>query len=289
MVVQTLSLEQKRFLEAPFSPDEIKRAVWDSGSEKAPGPDGFTFGFIKRYWDFMAEDVISMVQHFHHDPTIPIGCNPIFISLIPKVNDPKSVKDFRPISLIGCQAKIIGKLLANRLTEVVSSVVSTEQSAFIKGRQILDGPMMLNEIVGWSKAKRRQLMVFKADFEKAYDSLSWDYLFEVMGFMGFGDAWCSWIRGLLCSARASVLVNGSPTDEFLIQRGLRQGDPLSPFLFILAMEGLHIAFKRARELNVFTGIRIGGGTEVSHFFYADDAVFLCDWSLENVKRILRIL
>ena len=96
----------------------------------------------------MAEDVIRLVQHFHHDRTIPIGCNSIFISTIPKVNDPKSVKDFRPISLIGCQAKIIGKLLANRLTEVVSSVVSIEQSAFIKGRQILDGPLMLNEIVG---------------------------------------------------------------------------------------------------------------------------------------------
>ena len=142
--------------------------------------------------------------------------------------------------------------MANRLAQVVSSVVSIEQSAFIKGRQILDGPMMLNEIVGWSKARKRELLVFKVDFEKAYDSLSWDYLFEVMGLMGFGHKWSSWIRALLMSV-------------------------------IKAMQ-------RAREANVFRGIQIGGdGAEVSHFFYADDAVFLCDWSLENAKRILRIL
>ncbi|GJY71861.1 PTI1-like tyrosine-protein kinase [Tanacetum coccineum] len=130
----------------------------------------------------------------------------------------------------------------------------------------------------------------KVDFEKAYNSLSWDYLFEVMRFMGFGDRWCSWIKGLLSSARASVLVNGSPMDEFIVQRGLRQRDPLSPFLFILAMEGLHIAFKRARELNAFSGFRFGAGvTEVSHFFYADDAMFLCDWSLENVEQLAEVI
>ena len=169
----------------------------------------------------------------------------------------------------------------------MSSVVNIEQSTFIKGRQILDGPMMLNEIVGWSKARKRELMVFKVDFEKAYDSLSWEYLFEVMGLMGFGHKWSSWIRALLTSVRASVMVNGSPTNEFIVHRGLRH---LSPFLFILAMEGLHMAMQQAREANVFRGIQIGGdGAEVSHFFYADDAVFLCDWSLENAKRILRIL
>ena len=96
------------------------------------------------------------------------------------------------------------------------------------------------------------------DFEKAYDSLSWDYLFEVMGFMGFDQKWSSWIRALLTTVRASVLVNKSPTNEFVVQRGLRQGDPLSPFLFILAMEGLHMAMQRAREANVLEGFKLEG-------------------------------
>ena len=90
------------FLVAPFSSDEIKRSVWDCGTEKASGPDGFTFGFLKRYWEFMKEDIFSMVSHFFEAAEIPIGCNSLFITLIPNVVDPKSVTDFRPISLIGC-------------------------------------------------------------------------------------------------------------------------------------------------------------------------------------------
>lgn len=103
---------------------------------------------------------------------IPKGCNASFFTFIPKILNPKSIKDFRLISLIGCQYKIIGKLLSNRLSEVISPVVSGEQSAFIKDRQILDGPFILNEVVAWAKAKKKQLMISKVDFEKAFDSLS---------------------------------------------------------------------------------------------------------------------
>lgn len=99
-------------------------------------------------------------------------------------------------------------------------------------------------------------MVFKVDFEKAFDSLSWEYLHEIMEIMGFSSTWFRWIMELLSFARASVLVNGSPTQEFQIQRGLRHRDPLSPFLFILAMEGLHIALTRAQEANIFRGISV---------------------------------
>ncbi|XP_023771251.1 uncharacterized protein LOC111919929 [Lactuca sativa] len=160
-------------------------AVWDYGSNKAPGPDGFTFGFLKRYWDLVATDVEAFVHHFYHHSVIPKGCNATFFSIIPKVRDLKTPKDFRPISLICCQYKIIGKLLTNRLVEVIHSVVSLEQSAFIKGRQILDGPFLLNELVAWSKSSKNPLLLFKVDYEKAFDSLSWDYLLEIMSIMGF--------------------------------------------------------------------------------------------------------
>ncbi|KAL7591684.1 hypothetical protein Lser_V15G34092 [Lactuca serriola] len=113
--------------------------------------------------------------------------------------------------LIGCQYKIIGKLLANRLAEVIDSLVSVEQSAFIKGRQILDGLFLLNEIVAWSKASKNPILIFKVDFEKAYDSVSWDYLLEIMRIMGFSSLWCNWILEMLSSTTVSVLVNGSPS------------------------------------------------------------------------------
>ena len=117
---------------------------------------------------------------------------------------------------------------------MVHKLVSPEQSAFISGRQIVDGPLMLSEIMDWYKKKKRKLMVFKVDFEKAYDSVSWKYLDHVLSQFGFGSKWRGWIRECLHSARTSILVNGSPTSEFSLKRGLRQGDPLSPFLFILS-------------------------------------------------------
>ena len=160
--------------------------------------------------------------------------------MIPKICDAKFVSDFRPISLIGCQYKIIGKILANRLSSVIGSCVSSEQSAFIKGRNILDGPLVLNECMAWYRKKNKPLMVFQVDIEKAFDSLRWEYLDEIMEKLGFGLKWRKWIFGCLMNSRASILVNGSPTPEFEIQKGLRQGDPMSPFLFILAMEGLHV-------------------------------------------------
>ncbi|GJZ65980.1 RNA-directed DNA polymerase, eukaryota, reverse transcriptase zinc-binding domain protein [Tanacetum coccineum] len=168
------------------------------------------------------------------------------------------VSDFRPISLIGAQYKIIAKVLANRLARVIDSIISHEQSAFIKQCQILDGPLMVNEVIQWCKHKKSKLMVFKIDFEKAFDSISWDFLLRVMHFMGFSEKWIKWISGCLLSATSSILINGSPTREFNINRGLRQGDPLSPFLFIIAMEGLHVAMEDAKAAGLFqdSGLKI---------------------------------
>ncbi|GKE80657.1 RNA-directed DNA polymerase, eukaryota, partial [Tanacetum coccineum] len=119
--------------------------------------------------------------------------------------------------------KIIAKLLALRLAKVVGSLVSSEQSAFVKERQILDNPLMVSEVMEWYKLKRKKLLIFKVDFEKAYDSLCWEYLDYMMEQFEFGHNSRSWILECIVSARMSVLVNGSPTNEIALHRGLRQG------------------------------------------------------------------
>nr|GEV43027.1 RNA-directed DNA polymerase, eukaryota, reverse transcriptase zinc-binding domain protein [Tanacetum cinerariifolium] len=180
----------------------------------------------------------------------PKGCNSNFIALIPKIPDANLVKDFRPISLIGSLYKIIAKVLANRLTD----------------RQILDGPFILDEVIRWCKRKKSQALVFKVDFEKAYDSVRWDFLDDILRNFGFGDKWRKWIQSCLRSSRGSIILNGSPTKEFQFYKGLKQ-----------------------EEAGMFKGIKLDSSTSVSHLFYADDAVFVGQWCDSNINTLVSVL
>ncbi|GJS79063.1 RNA-directed DNA polymerase, eukaryota [Tanacetum coccineum] len=162
--VKRLSQVQAADLERCVSRDEIRLAVWNCGDNKSPGPDGYTFEFFRKYWNFVGPDFCEAVEYFFVNGSFPKGCNSSFVALIPKVTDAKFVNDFRPISLIGCVYKVVTKVLANRLALVISDLVSDTQSAFVAGRQILDGPFILNEILHWCKRKKKQAMFFKVDF-----------------------------------------------------------------------------------------------------------------------------
>ncbi|GJT82386.1 RNA-directed DNA polymerase, eukaryota [Tanacetum coccineum] len=286
------NLNEKEFileLESPISNEDIRTAVWGCGVDKSPGPDGFTFEFFCKYWTVVGPDFCIAVKWFFDHGDFAIGCNSSFVALIPKVLDPKVVSDYRPISLIGSLYKVVTKILASRLSLVISDLISDVQTAFLPNRQILDGPFIINEILARCKLKKQQAMIFKVDFAKAYDSVRWDYLDDVLISFGFGPKWRSWIRGSLSSGKASILVNGSPTTEFHLYRGLKQGDPLAPFLFLLIMESLHLSFSRAVEAGIFKGYKIDPSTTLSHLFYADDAVFIGEWSHSNLKGIMNIL
>ncbi|GJQ96935.1 RNA-directed DNA polymerase, eukaryota, reverse transcriptase zinc-binding domain protein [Tanacetum coccineum] len=284
-----LTSDQVEDLESEISNEEVKAAVWDCGVNKSPGPDGYTFEFFRKYWTFIGNDIIQAVKAFFANGCFPRGCNSYFIALIPKIQDAKFVKDFCPISLIGSTYKIISKILANRLCLVLPDLISDVQSAFVANRQILDGPFILNELMSWCKHTKFKGMIFKVDFEKAFDSVKWDYLDETLKSFGFGLKWRNWISGCLNNAKGSVLVNGNPTKEFQFFKGLKQGDPLSPFLFILVMETLHLSFKRIINAGLYRGISINGSLTLSHLFYADDVVFVGEWKDSNIHILLNVL
>ncbi|KAJ0887886.1 putative RNA-directed DNA polymerase [Helianthus annuus] len=164
------------------------------------------------------------------------------------------------------------------------------QSAFLTGRYIFDGPLIISEIISWSRKMGKELFMFKIDFEKAYDNVNWDFLLSVMRQMKFPEIWCRWIHGILSSARSSVLVNGSPTFEFACEKGIRQGDLLSPFLFIFVMEAFSGMVRKACDSGSFDGVRLpNDGPKISHFLYADDAKVMGEWSLFNFKALRRLL
>ncbi|GJS54022.1 RNA-directed DNA polymerase, eukaryota [Tanacetum coccineum] len=200
-----INVEQNLILERKVSKEEIKKAVWDCGVDKVPGRMLYRFGFYRRYWDTIEKEVIEVVSYFLTKGTFPKGGNASFIALIPKMQDAKVVRDYRPICLIGSLYKIIAKILANRLVGVLGDLVNEVQSAFIANRQILDGPFILDELIHWCKSKKRQTMIFKVDFEKAYDSVRWDYLDDVLHKFGFGSKWRHWIQNCLQSSKGSIL------------------------------------------------------------------------------------
>ena len=150
--------------------------------------------------------------------------------------------------------KVISIVLAERMKTVMVKLISREQRTFIKGRSILDGVLIANEMVDFIMSAKKSL-VFKVDFEKAYDSVEWSFLLDGLKSMGFGKKWRGWIEACLKSSTISILINGASTNEFPIERGLRQGNPLAPFLLLIIAEGLHIMVEEAMEKGLLKGVR----------------------------------
>ncbi|MCI19611.1 cysteine-rich receptor-like protein kinase, partial [Trifolium medium] len=167
LVFKRLNPPESSSLTKPFSAAEVKAAVWDCDSLKCPGPDGISFGFIKDFWDELQGDVLRFMSETHRNGKLTKGLNSTFIALIPKIDNPQRLNDFRPISLVGCLYKILAKVLANRLRLVIGSVISESQTAFVKDRQILDGILIANEVVDEARKSMKELMLFMVDFEKA--------------------------------------------------------------------------------------------------------------------------
>ena len=168
-------------------------------------------------------------------------------------------KDLRPISLVGGIYKILTKVLANRIKRVLDKVISKSQNAFVEGRQILDAVLIANEIVDSSLRRKECGLICKLDIEKAYDSIRWEFLYQVISKMGFGGRWMSWIKWCISTTSFSVLVNGSPAGYFPSSRGLRQGDPISPYLFVIGIEALSCLLNRATDGNYLSGTKIATG------------------------------
>nr|GEW58614.1 RNA-directed DNA polymerase, eukaryota [Tanacetum cinerariifolium] len=173
--------------------------------------------------NILNQDIATAIHELFASCTFPHGCNSTFIALIPKIQDVKKVKEFRPISLIESLYNVITKILANCLSLVMADLISDVQTTFVSNRLILDGPFILNELISWCKHKKINVMIFKVDFDKAFDYVRWDNLDDVL----------------------------NPTLEFHFYKGLKQGDPLSPFLFILVMKSLHLSFTRVLESGPF--------------------------------------
>ncbi|WKA06598.1 hypothetical protein VitviT2T_024493 [Vitis vinifera] len=222
----------------------------------------------------------QVFEEFHVQNTVFRSHNATFLVLIPKKEGASDVQDFGPISLLGSLYKIIAKVLENRLKRVMGKLVLYSQNAFVEGRQILYAVLVANEAINSRKRSAGVGLVCKLDIEKAYDHVNWKFLLSVLEKMGFGPKWRSWIFFCISIVRMAVLVNDTPTKFFSTCRGLRQGDPLSPYLFVLIMEALSSLISKADEKGFIRGFRVmrrnGEGASVSHLLFTDDTILFCE-------------
>jgi exonuclease III len=274
------------------SEEEIFLAITDLGLNKAPGPDGMTGLFYKTYWPIVKLSVISAVQSFFRGGFLLKEFNHTNIALIPKVDNPSRVNQFRPISLTNFNYKIISKILANRFKPLLHKIVSPMQSAFLKGRSIHDNTILAHEVFHSMKNKRGNggLMALKLDMEKAFDSMEWNFLLKILELLGFQPTWIKWISQCITTSSFSILLDGAPFGKFFPTRGLRQGDPLSPFLFILGSEILSRLLLREENSGTLHGIKIARmSPPISHLLFADDVMIFSKANMAEANVILKCL
>jgi hypothetical protein len=202
------------------------------------------------------------------------GINSTFLVLIPKDNCPKTFNDFRPISLCNLIYKIISKVISNRLKPILGKSLSAEQLGFLKGRRIHDAIGAAHECLHGIKQKKLKALILKLDLKKAFDCIDWDFLRLVLFAVGFGEKFINWTLSCVTSANIAVLINGDPTSFFKSERGLRQGCPLSPYLFILIMEGLSILLSRSISDHKISGIKVSKQIKMVHLMFVDDVLLM---------------
>ncbi|XP_050233384.1 uncharacterized protein LOC126681873 [Mercurialis annua] len=269
-----ISDEQNSALLCPVTNEEVKLALFSMHPDKSLGPDGLNPAFFQKFWDIVGSDVIKACDQFMLSGTLPISINDTLVILIPKRVSPSVLGDLRPISLCNVIYKVFSKVLANRLKGILNSIVGESQCAFIQGRLISDNILIAGKVSHYLNRKTQGkdgVAVLKVDMSKAYDRIEWHFLRAIMLKFGFHEKWVQLVMACVTTVSYTFLVNGRELGPLIPSRGLRQGDPLSPYLFIMCAEGLSAIFSKYVSQQLIHGCRIARTAPIlSHLFFADD-------------------
>jgi len=214
---------------------------------KAPGPDGFPAEFYQVFWEVIKKDLLALFSDLYEEK-LPLFClNFGVISLISKTNDAKKIQQYRPICVLNISFKIFTKVGTNRINKVVQSVIQPSQTTFIPGRNIMEGVVILHETIHELHTKKLNGVIFKVDFEKAYDKVKWNFVQQTLQMKGFPPKWCRWVENFISRGSVSIKVNDDIGHYFQTKKGVRQGDPFSPVLFNIVADMLALLIKRAKN------------------------------------------
>ncbi|XP_057720278.1 uncharacterized protein LOC130934758 [Arachis stenosperma] len=288
----TLSTEACAKLIDHVSFAEVKSAVFSMSPFKGPGLDGFQAYFFKEYWEIVGTEIWNIVRSAFLGEFLNPSIMETLIVLIPKIDNPIFMKDFRPISLCNVVYKIITKVLTNRLRPFLPDIVSPLQGGFIPGRGAPDNIIVAQEILNFMKhtKSKKGTLAFKIDLKKAYDKVDWRFLESTLIAFGFPIIIVNLIMNCVRASSLSIIWNGNRLDSFAPRRGLRQGDPMSPYLFVLCMERLACYISQKVVEGVWKPVSVTrGGPKFSHLMFADDLLLFCQATKSQVQMVMHSL
>ena len=290
VIPKIINKEDNKALNKPITLEEVRKVVFDLNPDKSPGPDGFQAFFYQKCWDIIGTELWEAIEASRRGGSILAEINYSFFTLIPKKSDPTTPGDYRPIALCNTIYKIFAKILANRLKPLLSKVISEEQTGFVPGRSILDGIITIQETIHSAQKTKKACMFMKLDIQKAYDMVDWRFLCKTLEAFGFAHQWINLIFKCISTTKISVLINGSPEGFFDISRGIRQGDPLSPFLYIIMAEAFGRSFSKALVERKLKGVLVTKNVpNITHQQYADDTILPGESSIEEAIAVKNII
>nr|GEY48812.1 hypothetical protein [Tanacetum cinerariifolium] len=257
--------------------EPVREAMFDIDSLKVSSPDGYTSCFFKKAWSLVEKDVCLTIREFFDSGKLLKEVNATLVALVPKVDTPNKISDFRPIACCNVLYKCISKILTNKMKNGLCKVVSINQRAFILGRHIQDNILLTQELLrGYDRKQGSKKCAMNIDIQKAYDTVNWEFLAEVLKEVGFHQVMIKWIMTCVSTTSFSVCINGDVCGYFKSGRGLRQGDPMSPYLFTLVMEVLNmIMIKNIKEETKFKYHYGCKDLKLTHHCFADGLLMLC--------------
>ena len=293
-VIQPLVTEDMNIsLTREFTRQEVEIALKDMAPLKALGPDGMPPIFFQSFWRLIGDDVSKAVLDFLNSCHIPKEFNFTYVTLIPKMKNPKKISEFRLISLCNVIYKLISKVLANCLKPLLPSIVSENQSAFQASKVITDNILMAFETLHYMKNHQTgntNFMALKLDMSKAYNRVEWSFVECLLKKMGFHSKWVDLMMECITTISYSILINGEPSHTIHPSRGLRQRDPLSPYIFLLCTEGLHGLLTRAAASGDIRGISIcRNEPRLTHLLFADNSLLFCRAMIQECMHIQALL
>ena len=284
--VPKLSDEQKQVLETHISSSEVHKSLKNLKNNKSPGTTGFPADFFKFFWNdigaFLVRSFNCSIRKGELSTSQKLG----IVSILPKGNKPREfLKNWCPISLLNTTYKIFSGIIANRLKEVLDTLIHENQKGFLSGRFIGENTRLMYDIISQTEVQDKSGMVLLLDFEKAFDSVSWNYIIKVLQFFNFGEYFIHLVKIIFTNIKLCVIQHGIFSEFFSIGRGCRQGDPASPYIFLLCVEIMGLMIRENRNI---TGIYLLD-TEYKLIQYADDTTIILDGSEKSLKAALSLV